>query len=319
MLKRLKCHPSLSNIFKVFLINTSNAFIMDIEKQQWDLADQELNLWLNGDNNGSNLQLAEILKSIYLAFRQKQIERLSPFCKHAFEYYQKQELERKIEKESFYDLLKIVSEETHEIEEDNIPMFKKSSRSFFYIDDWTRKNNDKIINGIVAGNHEVLNDLYEYEFPKVVNLIIKNYGNVEMAQDVFQDAIVILMEKVYAKKLDLTCSVETYLFSICKYLWLDQLRQNKKEMQMIKFYDEEFQTDDISVFFYNTPDIYEVVNRAIESIGDPCKLLLECFYYKNMSFDEIASSLGYANAASARNQKYKCLERIRSVLNVEVE
>jgi RNA polymerase sigma factor (sigma-70 family) len=165
----------------------------------------------------------------------------------------------------------------------------------------------------------IFNELYEYEFPKVVNLIIKNSGNVEMAQDVFQNAIVILMEKVFGKKLDLTCSIETYLYSICKHLWMDQLRQNKKEKQMIQFYNEEFQPDDISVSFYNTPDIYENVNRAIENLVDPCKQLLDCFYYKNMSWDEIASSLGYANAASARNQKYKCLERIRNTVNVEID
>jgi hypothetical protein len=46
---------------------------------------------------------------------------------------------------------------------------------------------------------------------------------------------------------------------------------------------------------------------------------LKSYYYKNQSWDEIASSLGYASAASARNQKYKCLERIRKTLNVEVE
>jgi hypothetical protein len=53
-------------------------------------------------------------------------------------------------------------------------------------------------------------------------------------------------------------------------------------------------------------------------LGDPCKELLECFYYKNLSWSEIASRLGYSSAASARNQKYKCLERIRKAVNVEV-
>ena len=69
--------------------------------------------------------------------------------------------------------------------------------------------------------------------------------------------------------------------------------------------------------FEITPDIFENVNRAIETLGDPCKQLLECYYYKNLSWAAIASKLGYANAASARNQKYKCLERIRSKVNIE--
>lgn len=176
-----------------------------------------------------------------------------------------------------------------------------------------------IIDGILSGDQTVFNSLYEYEFPKVINLIIKNSGNIEMVQDVFQDAIIILIEKVYAQKLDLTCSVKTYLYSICKYLWLDQLRQNKREKQMIQFFDEEYNSNDILIHFYSTPDIFDSVRTTIDSLGDPCKQLLEWYYYQNQSWEEIAVKLGYANAASARNQKYKCLERIRNIVNVEVE
>jgi RNA polymerase sigma factor (sigma-70 family) len=285
---------------------------MDFETNQWDLADQDFYHWLNGDNSESNLSPSDILKSTYLAFRQSQIQRLSSFCKQAFEYY----IERKEKKFDNNVNFSIAHEQEEEF---NIPMFRKSSRSFWDIDEWTRKNNDKIINGIVGGNQEVINDLYEYEFPKVVDLIIKNSGSVEIAKDVFQDGIVILIEKVYAKRLDLTCSVKTYLYSICKYLWFDQLRRNKREKQMIDFFDEEYNTNDIFVHFYNTPDIFENVSIAINTLGDPCKLLLECYYYQNLSWEEIADKLGYANAASARNQKYKCLERIRKTVNVEVE
>ena len=280
---------------------------MDFGNKQWDQADQDLNLWLNGNNTESNLLHSDILKSIFLVFRQKQIERLSYFCKQAFEYYQEQE---SIKLQKVYDSV---------VEYDEVRFRKGEPLSEYEITANAKRENRRIINGILSGDYKIFNDLYEYEFPKVVNLIIKNSGNIEMAQDVFQDAIVILMEKVYAQKLDLTCSVKTYLYSICKYLWLDQLRQNKREKQMIQFFDEEYNSNDISIHFYNEPEILDNVATAINALGDPCKQLLECFYYKNMSWDEIASSLNYANAASARNQKYKCLERIRNIVNVEVE
>jgi len=289
---------------------------MDLTNNQWDLADQELNHWLNGDTNKSPIPLSEILKSAYLTFRQKQIERFSHLCKQAFEYYQVQQ--RKREQKSLEDVLSIGFDSLiHEVEEGyNIPMFSKISRSIKDLNEWTRINNDRIINGITDGDRGIFNDLYEYEFPKVVKLIINNSGSVDAAKDVFQDALVILIEKVYTNKLDLTCTISTYLYSICRFLWMDQLRQNKREIPLKDDYSHLFA--DITITeFENTPDIYEDVNNAIEILGDPCKQLLECFYYKNLSWDEIASSLGYANAASARNQKYKCLERIRSKVNLD--
>ena len=163
----------------------------------------------------------------------------------------------------------------------------------------------------------MFNRFYEYEFPKIVRFILANKGTLESAKDLFQDTLVVFIEKVYRKELDLTCSLGTYLYSICRNLWLDQLRKDKLSISLIDHYSNSeplmFVSSDLA------PDIYENVNTAIESIGDPCKQLLESYYYKSLSWDEIASSLGYANAASARNQKYKCLERIRKTLNIEVE
>lgn len=275
---------------------------MDIENTRWDQADQEFILWLNGRTNGDNSFLSDILKSIYLAFRQKEIDRISPFCKQAFEYYQKKESikhQEVFETEYQYDEIRFRIIEPSEIE-------RKAN---------IQKENQRIISGILTGDPAIFNELHEYEFSKVVRLIKNNIGTIEMAQDVFQDAIVILLERIYAKRLDLSCSVKTYLYSICKYLWLDQLRQNKREKQVIKFYEEEFDSEDISIHLYNSPDVFDNVASAINNLGDPCKQLLECFYYKNMNWDDIANSLGYANAASARNQKYKCLERIRSTFD----
>jgi len=279
---------------------------MDIENHQWDLADQELDLWLKGEKNEISIPFSDILKSAYLTFRQKQIERLSQFCNQAYENY--------IEKERIN--LEIVHEPKFE---DSEVRFRIEELSESEKRDRTSEENKRVIDGILSGNQKIFNDLYEYEFSKVVNLIIRHSGNVENAKDIFQDAIIILIEKVYSNKLDLTCSIKTYLYSICKYLWMDQVRQNKRVMQMIKLFDKEYITNDISIYFHSTPGIFENVNSEINKLGDPCQQLLECYYYKQMSWEEIAIKLGYASAASARNQKYKCLERIRSKVNIEIE
>lgn len=277
---------------------------MDLKNNQWDLADKDLTIWLNEDKHENRLPLFDILKSTYLTFRQKQIDRFSHFCNQAFEYYQEQERLK----------IQLIHEPRFE---DNQIMFRKESLSESEEKARTQRGNQRIINGILTGDHKIFNELYEYEFPKVVKLIIKNSGSVDIAKDVFQDAIVILMEKVYANTLDLTCTISTYLYSICRFLWMDQLRQNKREMPFNDSYS--YLNVEITVAgFENTPDIYENVNKAIGTLGDPCKQLLECYYYKNLSWVEIAQTLGYANAASARNQKYKCLERIRKTVNVEV-
>jgi len=56
-----------------------------------------------------------------------------------------------------------------------------------------------------------------------------------------------------------------------------------------------------------------MMERALHSIGEPCKSLLEAFYIKKRNTQEIALSFGYTNAENAKNQKYKCLIRLKKL------
>jgi hypothetical protein len=229
---------------------------MEIENQQWDLADQDLNNWLNGNKHKGRIPLSGILKSAFLTFRQKQIERISQFCTKAFEYHIEQErIRAEIVREPIFEDNEIRFQIVHDLsesEERELSESEERELSESEERDIKSEENKRVIDGILSGNQKIFNDLYEYEFPKVVNLIVRHSGNIESAKDVFQDAVIILIEKVYSNKLDLTCSIETYLYSICKYLWMDQLRRNKRVFQMIKLFDKEYITNDFSIY-YGTP------------------------------------------------------------------
>ncbi|HDR52022.1 MAG TPA: sigma-70 family RNA polymerase sigma factor [Mariniphaga anaerophila] len=78
---------------------------------------------------------------------------------------------------------------------------------------------------------------------------------------------------------------------------------------------EQYHTVEISVDYYEEePDMLEMVQTTIELLGDPCKQLLELFYFEHHSWETIAYVMNYSSAAIARNQKYKCLERLREQL-----
>ena len=280
---------------------------MNVENDQWNIADEEFSLWLNGNSHDGNLSFTEILKSAYLIFRKEQWTRLGIICKKSFDYFQKKVKEEEKKKLAM----------SFNLEDNNI-MFSRSAPEPGYYERLTKEKNEKIINGILSGNQQIFNDLYEYEFPKVVRMITKNSGNIDSAKDIFQDALVILIEKVNRIELDLTSSIETYLYSICRILWLEQLRKDKRNISLDESYSH-CDTNFVFIDYETKSDIYDDVNNAIKKFGDPCKQLLECFYYKKMSWDEIASTLGYKNAASAKNQKYKYLERIRSTVSYEIE
>jgi DNA-directed RNA polymerase specialized sigma24 family protein len=57
-----------------------------------------------------------------------------------------------------------------------------------------------------------------------------------------------------------------------------------------------------------------MLETALQELGEPCKTLLVYSYYKNYSTEEIANALNYKSTDSAKTQKYKCLVRLKKIV-----
>ena len=58
---------------------------------------------------------------------------------------------------------------------------------------------------------------------------------------------------------------------------------------------------------------FMLMEHAMDKIGEPCKSLLEAYYFQKKSMPEIADFFGYTNADNAKTQKYKCLIRLKKI------
>ena len=88
-----------------------------------------------------------------------------------------------------------------------------------------------IVNELLSNNvvkrRKALEVIYEESFRKVENFILKNNGRHSEASDIFQEGVTVLFQNIHEKKFQGKSSVHTYLFSICKNLWLLELRKKK--------------------------------------------------------------------------------------------
>jgi DNA-directed RNA polymerase specialized sigma24 family protein len=58
---------------------------------------------------------------------------------------------------------------------------------------------------------------------------------------------------------------------------------------------------------------FAIMDRAMSSLGEPCKSLLEGYYIQKKDMQQLAEMFGYTNADNAKNQKYKCLMRLKKL------
>ena len=69
--------------------------------------------------------------------------------------------------------------------------------------------------------------LYRFYYPAIEAHIIRNSGSQADAEDVFQEAIVVLLQQIRRVDFVLTSSLKTYLFAIARNLWLKRLRETR--------------------------------------------------------------------------------------------
>jgi len=62
---------------------------------------------------------------------------------------------------------------------------------------------------------------------------------------------------------------------------------------------------------------FSMMEKAIGNLGEPCKSLIEAFYIQKRHMQDIANQFGYTNADNAKNQKYKCLMRLKKLFFAE--
>ena len=158
-------------------------------------------------------------------------------------------------------------------------------------------------------HHPAIKKLYAY-FPVVKKHIIQNNGSKIEAEDIFQEALVILIHKINTTVFEPKSTLNTYLFGVCKILWFEQLRLKKKMITSSSYIEENAYYEDD----FETDNKDKRAQEAILSIGKKCQELLQFFYFNNLSMKEIAIKLGFSSEKVAKNQKYRCIEKAKEYL-----
>jgi RNA polymerase sigma factor (sigma-70 family) len=170
----------------------------------------------------------------------------------------------------------------------------------------------QFIDGLRSGNNEILSALYKKYYNIVLKFIVNNSGSQEAAQDIYQETVIVLYENAQKPGFDLNCQLQTYIYSVAKRLWLKQLKKNGKTFLFKEEEENEVAdvSEDLSRHEEKESDI-ERMNKSLQELGEPCATLMKDFYVLKLNMDEIAEKFGYTNADNAKNQKYKCLQRLK--------
>jgi len=180
-----------------------------------------------------------------------------------------------------------------------------------------RLSTSEVIDGIRRNDPQVLRYVYNAYFQEVESFVVSNNGAAHEASDLFQEAMIVIFQKVRQEGLTLTSSFESYFFGVIRKLWLKQLEANRK--QALRESSDSGDRD----FFREIDDLYGAYDHAIlrqlilkyyGALGEQCRQILE-LYARRVAIKDIAESLGISES-SVKKRKYECKEKlIREIMN----
>ena len=178
-------------------------------------------------------------------------------------------------------------------------------------------SDEDYLRGLKAADNVAIKSLYKLNYPMILNFVLNNSGDEDEAKDLYQEGFIAFYEQVGREGFVLTCKIKTYLYSICRRLWLKKLNGSARKMKKISDDDDYVDLGSDLAFLSENELKFELVGKVMDKLGEPCKSLITDFYIHDLNMNEISDKFGYTNSDNAKNQKYKCLQRLKKIFFID--
>lgn len=180
---------------------------------------------------------------------------------------------------------------------------------FFFL-----KGDAAILDRIRRGDDSALVTLYRENRRPINAYIGRNSGTRDDAEDMLQEALVILWERVRAGKFEYKARLNTFIYATVKNMWHRRLARASRETATKEGNDDPPAEQLSPLEQLVAHEESRIVRAALDVLGEPCRKLLLLFYWEERSMEEIAVELGFANAATAKSKKYQCKKLLEQEL-----
>ena len=179
-------------------------------------------------------------------------------------------------------------------------------------------SDSELLNSLRSGTRidDAIRAIYKNNFESLSWYVINNSGSRQDAEDVFQEVVVNFIELVQKDKFRGESTIKTFLFSLNRHTWLNELKRRGRALAREEKYEkgQEKTEMDVSHFIAGREAKSQVI-QLVGQLGETCKKILLMFYYENLSIGEILENMHYENEQVVRNKKYKCLKQLEQMIN----
>lgn len=156
------------------------------------------------------------------------------------------------------------------------------------------------------------------------------------AENLYQDAFIAVQENLMEGRIKENTSWSSYIMTIGLNLASKEWRRIGKSDSIDEDFDEEerprvdtarkvekllkdLSDNEDECSLYTNPEAQALLGNELSHTPQPCSSIIRMFYYDDLSMDEIAETIGYKNATTAKAKKSQCMtdliKRVTDALN----
>jgi RNA polymerase sigma factor (sigma-70 family) len=176
----------------------------------------------------------------------------------------------------------------------------------------TTLTDEVLIKGLKEQNSKCIRYLYKEFFPLANSIVEKNSGSYEDAEDLFQDSMVVLYQRLKNENITLKCSLKTFFFGICKNLWMQRLDRKWRLLYSDSLAEEPVGSYEIANWEFSE-ELLEKKRLFLKhflTLPRRCQKILS-LYLADLPLKKIAAELGLKNEEYAKARKYGCKNLLR--------
>jgi RNA polymerase sigma factor (sigma-70 family) len=175
----------------------------------------------------------------------------------------------------------------------------------------------KILDMMKQGDEQALVMLYDANRRMVTSYTLRNGGTEDDAEDLLQDAVIVLWERVRSGRFEYSSKLSTFLYATVQNMWRRRRAKLIRETPTDMSGDEGGESGDSPLDDLMQTELSAAIAAAVVKLGEPCRTLLVLFYWEERSLQEIALQMHFANTDTVKSKKYQCKKSLEKILSDE--
>lgn len=176
----------------------------------------------------------------------------------------------------------------------------------------------RLLERIRQGDEGALVELHARHRKPVIALVLRNSGTAADGEEILEEALVILWERVRQGRYEERAAAGTFLFATARNLWLRRLAARRRERPTDPADLPEPVDPDSPLDALIAAEEASLVAAALADLGETCRRILLLFYWEEHSMEEIAAAVGLANAATAKARKHQCRKELERAVRARM-